>query len=123
MIVREHALDQLESKRLVKVLELKELGTFAIPQKAKILEDGKCIARGGAKGLCRSVWKSYRFKFVGEHHAAIFLNDLVDDEHDQLAQRRRSRGRHHGRPRFVQFETQEQSLIHSRMPIHPSRQR
>ena len=40
----------------------------------------------------------------------VLLYDLVD-EHDQLAQRCRRRGRHHSRRRFMQPETQEGPII------------
>jgi hypothetical protein len=64
---------------------------------------------------------TYRFELIGEQHAAIFLYDLVDDEHDQLAQCRRRRGRYHRRPRFMQLETQKEGLFRSVCPsVHPS---
>jgi hypothetical protein len=85
MIVGEHTLDQFESERLVEEVELEELRTLAIPQKAQVLEDGKRVACRRAEGLCRSIWKRDGFELVGEQHPAIFLDDLVDDEHDQLA--------------------------------------
>jgi hypothetical protein len=37
-------------------------------------------------------------KLISEQHTAIFLYDLVDDEHDQLAQCRCRRGRYHSGP-------------------------
>jgi len=86
------------------------LRTLSVTQQAKVLEDGKGITRGGTERLCRSVWKSYRFELVGEKHAAVFLYDLVDNEHNQLAQCRGCCGRHHGRSRFVQLEAQEQGV-------------
>ena len=53
----------------------------------------KRVVRSGTDRLCCTVRKSYRFKLIGEQHAAVFLYNLVDDEHDQLAQCRRRRGR------------------------------
>jgi hypothetical protein len=55
--------------------------------------------------LGRAVRKRDRFEFAGEQYPAIFFDDLVDDKHDQLAQRRGSGGRHDCGPRVVQFET------------------
>ena len=104
VIVCEHALDELESERLVEVLELEELGALAVAEQAQVLEDGERVARGGAERLCDSVGKCDRFELAGEEHAAILFDDLVDDEHDELAQRR------HGGPRLVELETQEQGL-------------
>ena len=110
VIVCEHALDELESERLVEVLELEELGALAVAEQAQVLEDGERVARGGAERLCDSVGKCDRFELAGEEHAAILFDDLVDDEHDELAQRRRGSGRYDGGPRLVELETQEQGL-------------
>src|SRR6266576_3942135 len=65
---------------------------LSVTQQTKVLED--------SEGLCHPVRKSHRFKLIGEHHVAIFVYDLVDDQHasDQLAQFCRRGGRHHGRP-------------------------
>src|SRR6266853_1654422 len=110
VIVCEHALDELEGERLVEVLELEELGALAVAEQAQVLEDGERVARRGAERLCGSVGKRDRFELAGEEHAAILFDDLVDDEHDELAQRRRGSGRYDGGPRLVELETQEQGL-------------
>lgn len=112
VIVREHALDELEGERLVKVLELEVLGVLAVAEEAQVLEDGERVARGGAERPCGSVGKRDRFELAGEEHAAILFDDLVDDEHwhDELAQRRGGGGRYDGGPRLVELETQEQGL-------------
>ena len=68
------------------------------------------------QALVRPIWKSYRFKLIGEHHGTIFIYDLVDDKHDQLVQCRRRRGRHHRRLRFMQPKTQE-GIFHSVYPL------
>jgi hypothetical protein len=120
VVVREYALDQLESKRLVEVLELQELRTLHATQQTEVLEDNKRVAGGGIERLCRSVSKSHRLKLISEQHAAIFLYDLVDDEHVQLSRCRRRRGRHHSRPRFIQLENAEGGPISQRMPVGPS---
>jgi hypothetical protein len=72
--------------------------------------DGERVARGGAERLCGSVGRRDRFELAGEEHAAILFNDLVDDEHDELAQRRGGGGRYDGGPRLVELEMQEQGL-------------
>jgi hypothetical protein len=114
VVVREYALNQPESKCLAGVLKLQELRTLSVTQQTEVLEDNNHVAGGaGIKHLCCSVWRSYRFKLISEQHAAIFLYDLVDDEHDQLAQCRRHRGRHHSGPRFMQLEIQKEGLFHS----------
>jgi hypothetical protein len=82
MVVRQHALDQFECERLVEVLELEKLRTLAVAQQAQVLEDGERVASGVAERLCRSVGKGDLFELAGEQHAAIFFDDLVDDEHD-----------------------------------------
>jgi hypothetical protein len=56
--------------------------TLSITQQTKVLEDSEGVTRGGTERLCRPVRKSYRFKLIGEQHAAIFLYDPVDNEHD-----------------------------------------
>ena len=66
----------------------------------EVLEGSEGAMQGGTECSCRRFRKSYRFELIDEH-AAIFLYDLVDDEHDQLARRRRPCGRHHSRPRFM----------------------
>jgi hypothetical protein len=103
--VRECAPDQLESKGLVEVLESLELRTLSVTQQREVLEGSKIANASRAAGPsgCVDPPGSYQFKLVGEQHEAIFLYDLVDDEHNQLAQCRRRRGRHHSRPRFMQL--------------------
>jgi hypothetical protein len=120
VVVREYALNQPESKRIAGVLELQELQTLSITQQTEVLEDNNHIMGGdGIKHLCRSVWRSYRFKLISEQHAAIFLYDPVDDEHDQLAQCRHRCGQHHSGPRFMQLEIQKEGLFYS---IHQGRE-
>jgi gluconate kinase len=62
------------------------------------------------RALCRPVRKSYRTKLICEQHAAVFLYNPVDDDHDRLAQGYHRRGRHYSRPRFMQPETQKEDL-------------
>jgi hypothetical protein len=90
MIIREHTLDKLESERLVEVLELQELWALTVAQKTQVLEDGECVACGGPQHLGRPIWESDRLELVGVEQTAIFLDNLVNYEHDELAQ---SRGR------------------------------
>ena len=70
----------------VEVLELKELPALSFIQQLEALEDGEGIVGGGTELLCRPVRKSYRFKLIGDKHAATFLYDLVmvfvDNERD-----------------------------------------
>ena len=99
VIVREHALDQLEREHLVEVLKLEELRTLVVPEQTEVL-DGERVAGGGAERSRRAVQKGNRFEFAGEQYSAIFF-----DEHDRLAQRRGCGGRHDCGPRLVQLET------------------
>jgi hypothetical protein len=112
VIVCEHAqaLDELEGERLVEVLELEELGALTVAEQAQVLEDGECVARHGTKRLCGSVGKRDRFKLAGEEHAAMLFDNLVDNKHAELAQRRRGSGQYDGGPQLVELETQEQGL-------------
>jgi hypothetical protein len=110
VIVCEHALDELKGERLVEVLELEELGAFAISEQEQVLEDGRHVTRGRAEQLCGSIRKRDRFELAGKEHAAILFDDLVDNEHDELAQHRRGGGQYDSGPRLVELETQEQGL-------------
>ncbi|KAF8488808.1 hypothetical protein F5888DRAFT_1638989 [Russula emetica] len=92
VVIREHALNQLESKCLVEVLGLWELRVLSVTQQTKVLEDSEGVTHGRGERLCRPIRKSYRFKLISKQHAVIFLYDLVDDEHDQLAQCHRREG-------------------------------
>ena len=56
MIIREDALDKLESECLMEVLELQELWALSISQKTQVLEDGKCVARSRPQRLGCSIW-------------------------------------------------------------------
>ncbi len=85
MIIREHALDKLESECLVQVLELQELWALAVSQKTQVLEDGECVARRGPQRLGHPIWESDRLDLVSVEQTAIFLDDLVNYEHDELA--------------------------------------
>ncbi|KAI0264280.1 hypothetical protein BGY98DRAFT_1192224 [Russula aff. rugulosa BPL654] len=83
----------------------------------KVLGDNESAMRGGTECLCRRPRKSDRLKLIGGH-AAIFVYDLVDDEHHQLARCRRPHGRQHSRPRFTQLE-----FLSVCLSVHPSRKR
>jgi hypothetical protein len=66
VIVGEHALDELECKCLVEVVQLQELGAFAITEQAQILENGEYVTCCRAESLSVSIWKSNRLELVGE---------------------------------------------------------
>ena len=88
----------------MEVLELKKLRTLAVPQQAQVLEDGERVAGSRAECLCGPVWESNRLEFIGEQQPTILLDNLVNDKHNELAQRCDPRGRHDGCPRLVQLE-------------------
>jgi hypothetical protein len=79
MDVRKYALDQVKRKGLVE-------GLLSVAQQTEVLKNCKRVAGGRCRALVSSSWKSRRLKLIGGQHAANFLYDPVDVEHDQLAQ-------------------------------------
>ena len=71
VVVREYAVDRLESRRLVEVFELQELRTLPNRQRSSKIANASHAA--GPERLCPPVGKSDRFKLIGGQHGPIFL--------------------------------------------------
>jgi hypothetical protein len=63
-----------------------ELWVLTIPQKAKVLEDGKCIARGGTEACVVPSGRLINLSSLASSGdlPRRFLDNLVDDEHDHV---------------------------------------
>ena len=53
------------------------------PTDGGVPENSKHILGGGTELFCRLVRKSYQSKLICEQHAAVFLYNAVDDDHNQ----------------------------------------
>lgn len=76
MIIRENALDKLDSKCFMKVVELQGLWALAIAKKTQVLEDGECATRGMSQRLGCFIWQCNRLELIGVEQTTIFLNSL-----------------------------------------------
>jgi hypothetical protein len=107
-VVGEYALDQLEIKDLWRHSCGRNCGRSPLPNRRGSPKIANASWAVGPSSLSsRSEELSIQAR---EQHAAVFLYNPVDDDHDGLAQCRRGRGRHYSRPRFMRPETQKKDL-------------
>lgn len=92
MVIRQHALNQLERKRLAQRIEFQEAWVLGIGEEAQILKDGVRIVRGRAQFRRRAIREdSLDLHVLRELIPTIFVDHLVHHEHHKLPQRRSSR--------------------------------
>jgi hypothetical protein len=108
MVVRHHALYQLERESLRKGVELEIQWLLSISEETEILENGKRVLRCWPEGGGRAVWKfdnrcgdSRRGIGCGCDQSLVLLDNFVDDKHDELPQCRGRRRRHDCNTRLV----------------------
>lgn len=97
VVVCEYALDELEREGLVELVELEEVRLLGVGEEAQVLENREGIAGGGPEGLGCPVGELHVEPLGGVRVvAAVFVDHLVEDEHDELPQCRGRGRRYHG---------------------------